>query len=66
MPGLEAPLMAVLFLDVGSAARLATASKKGTSDHVPTPGALTKYGRGREVHAWQTLPGAVVKTLPLR
>src|ERR687895_278668 len=28
-----------------------------------TPGPLL-YGRGREVHAWQTPPGAVAKTLP--
>ena len=39
--------------------------KKRLERPVPTPGTLKKYGRGREVHAWQTLPGAVDKTLPL-
>ncbi len=34
--------------------------KKRLSDHVPETGA-PKNGRGREVHAWQTLTGEVAR-----
>ena len=50
----------VLFCDVGSP-RFATASKKGSSDHIPETG-TPQNGRGREVHAWQTLTGEVAET----
>jgi hypothetical protein len=52
----------MLFCRVGSP-RFATASKKGKSDHVPETG-TPQNGRGREVHAWQTLTGEVAKDFP--
>jgi hypothetical protein len=48
-------------IDAVGSPRFATASKKGTSDHVSETG-TPQNGRGREVHAWQTLTGEVAKT----